>query len=93
MARKNGWKREHHYSNLDDAKDNLNTNGRVKIGVWSHEEDGRIEHIFEPGADEGEFIVRQSDDYRDFEEEGRYQTRTAGDDANKSLMEKYPPGD
>jgi hypothetical protein len=93
MPRKNGWKREHHYPNLEDSKDNLNAKGRVKIGVWTHEDDGRIEHIFVPDVDEGEFIVRQSDDHRNFDEEGRYQTRQEGNRANKSLMEKYPPGD
>lgn len=91
MPRINGWKQLHHYANLDDAEEHLNEDGRVKIGVWSHDDDGVIEHIYEPSAEAGPFIVRQSDDHRSFEEEGRYQTRREGNRANKAIMRKYPP--
>lgn len=90
MPRINGWKQVRHYSNLEEAKENINEAGRVKIGIWTHDDDGCIEHIFEPGAESGEFIVRQTDENRNFMEEGRYQTRGEGNRANKEIMRKYP---
>lgn len=92
MPRINGWKQIQHYSNLEDAKKDIDTNGQVKIGVWAHDDvDGRIEHIFDPDAEEGVFIVRFTNDDRNFKEEGRYQTRQEGNRANKTIMRNYPP--
>lgn len=89
MARINGWRREQHYANLDEAEKNLDQNGRVNIGVWTKGRHGRIEHIYEPSADKP-FIVRTRGNDRTFEEEGRYTYRKDGDDANKAIMRKYP---
>lgn len=89
MGKINGWTRLHHHSNLREAEENLNEAGRVTIAAWTHEDDGRVEHIYEPDA-ERPFIVRQSDESLEFDEEGRYEHRYEGGRANKNLLEKYP---
>lgn len=89
MPRINGWKRQQHYASLDEASDNLDADGSVKIGVWTHGEAGRVEHIYEPAA-EKPFLVRTVGTNRSFPEEGRYEYRGEGGSANKDLMRKYP---
>ena len=89
MGRINGWKRQQHYSNLEDAEGNLDADGRVRIGVWVHDHGGTIEHVYEPDAEE-KFLVRASGDEPTFEEEGRYEYRYEGDRANKELMRELP---
>lgn len=89
MSRINGWKRQQHYATLDEAENHLDENGQVKIGVWTQGRYGRIEHVYEPSADEP-FIVRTRGTDRSFDEEGRYAYRTDGDDANKVIMRRYP---
>jgi hypothetical protein len=89
MGRINGWKRQHHHSKLSDAKEELDERGKVRIGVWEHDEGGRIEHVYEPGTAK-EFIVQTVGIDRQFDEEGRYEYRKDGGNANKELMRKYP---
>lgn len=89
MGRINGWKRLHHYETLAEAEENLDSDGRVRLAAWIHDDAGRLEYVYEPSA-ERPFIVQLTDAPREFPEEGRYEYRTEGGSANKALMRKYP---
>lgn len=90
MSRINGWKRQHWFSNLETAQDELDHRGRVELAAWRHTDLGtKLAHIWEPEA-EKPFIVRIDDPDVSREEEGRYATRGEGGTANKELMRNYP---
>lgn len=91
MGRINGWKRVQH-RNLDDDRvtDEIERRGRAVIAAWRHTDlQTKLEYVYEPDAEQP-FEVRLKDDEVSLEEAGRYPTRTAGGNANKDLMRRYP---